>query len=481
LGEPSDRQLLARFAECRDHDAFAVLVRRHGPMVLAVCRRLLGDVTDAEDAFQATFVVLARKAGARGWQESIGGWLYEVAYRCASKIRAASARHRCQAQVPDMPNRETTSDVERHELRAALDDELSRLPEKYRAPLVLCYLQGKSNEEAARLLGCPVGTVYGRLARARDLLRDRLARRCLMTPVAMLLGEEVAPAAVPVALLDTTIQAATLPGEPGGPVAKLVEGVLHTMYLRKLKMAAVVLLTVGLMGAGAGIYHHQRGQGNVTAAASPAPLPETETWAAEDGLVALAPTPNDAPVTVKQAQPKASEPIEKDGLQVTVKPAKAVFALQEPLVITLTFENVSKKDFTFLHHPLGDQRFRATGVEPVIPWEARWWSDIAILGRPPLCTLAAGQRLEIRSTLDGKKGEGVMGYIFYRAGQGPRRAADSDKYLPAGKYLLTVDLFFQAALQGEVPVGKPPLWVGQLTTKPVEFEVAAQAAGQQDK
>jgi len=283
--EPSDRQLLARFAECRDHDAFAVLVQRHGPMVLAVCRRLLGDVTDAEDAFQATFVVLARKAGARGWQESIGSWLYEVAYRCASKVRTASARRRCQSQVPDMPHEETTSDVERHELRAALDDELSRMPEKYRAPLVLCYLEGKSNEEAARLLGCPVGTVYGRLARARDLLRDRLAKRRLMTTAAVLLAEDVAPAAVPAALLDATVQAAALSSELARPVTFIVEGVLHAMFVTKLKMAAVLLLTIGLIGAGAGVYHYQRDQGTVAAAANLAPLPETETKVVEDGKV----------------------------------------------------------------------------------------------------------------------------------------------------------------------------------------------------
>ncbi|OAI47268.1 hypothetical protein AYO44_09810 [Planctomycetaceae bacterium SCGC AG-212-F19] len=281
--EPSDRHLLARFAERRDQDAFTALVRRHGPMVLAVGRRLLGDGVDAEDVFQATFVVLARKAGAGGWEESIGSWLYEVAYRCACKVRAASARHRCASQVPDMPSRESTPDVERRDLRAALDDELSRLPEKYRAPLVLCYLEGKSNEEAARLLGCPVGTVYGRLARARDLLRDRLARRCLMAPLAVVLAEDVAQAAVPPALFEATVQAAALSGELTAPVAVLVEGVLHTMYVTKLKMAAVLLMVAGLIGTGVGVYHHQRGQGNVAAAANLVPLPEAEAKGQREG------------------------------------------------------------------------------------------------------------------------------------------------------------------------------------------------------
>jgi RNA polymerase sigma factor (sigma-70 family) len=240
-------------------------------MVLAVCRRLLGDVVDADDAFQATFVVLARKAGARGWQESVGSWLYEVAYRCASKIRTASVRRRCESQVPDMPQNETTSDVERRELRAALDDELSHLPEKYRAPLVLCYLEGKSNEEAARLLGCPVGTIYGRLARARDLLRDRLGRRCLLTPVGILLAEDAAPAAVPSALLDATVHAATLSVAGTATMASvpttvtdLAEGVLKTMWYCKLRrIAAALLLSFATLGLAGGFYaYHAMGTGH---------------------------------------------------------------------------------------------------------------------------------------------------------------------------------------------------------------------------
>lgn len=279
--EPSDRQLLARFAESRDQDAFTVLVRRHGPMVLAVCRRVLGEIADAEDAFQATFVVLARKAGASGWQESLGSWLYEVAYRCAAKARTASARRRSPVQVPDMPEKERACAVEHEELRAVLDDELSRLPEKYRAPLVLCYLEGKSSEEAAGLLGCPVGTVHGRLSRARDLLRARLAKRCLMIPVAAVLAEDVVQAAVPAKLLDATIQAAALSGELAAPVAVLVEGVLRAMHVTKLKMAAL-LLGVCLIGAGVGTYHWQTRQGNRVAAASFAPPPEAEVAAQPD-------------------------------------------------------------------------------------------------------------------------------------------------------------------------------------------------------
>ena len=175
-GGLTDGQLLARFVATRDEPAFAALVRRHGPMVLGVCRRLLPRGPDAEDAFQATFLVLFRRARALDRGGSVANWLYTVAYHVALRARADAARRRqCERAVPrrdEAPAADVWSD-----LRPVLDEELTRLPDKYRAPVVLCYLEGKTNEEAGRLLGCPVGTVKGRLSRARDLLRARLARR----------------------------------------------------------------------------------------------------------------------------------------------------------------------------------------------------------------------------------------------------------------------------------------------------------------
>src|SRR5262249_51919994 len=152
--------------------------RRHGPMVHGICRRLLGDGPDAEDAFQATFLVLVRKADSLRGYGSLGGWLHGVAVRVARKARVAAARRAFhEAQGTPMSARGDFAAVEWRDLRPVLDEELGRLPEKYRAPLVLCYLQGKTHEEAARALGCPNGTVYGRLARARARLRTRLLRR----------------------------------------------------------------------------------------------------------------------------------------------------------------------------------------------------------------------------------------------------------------------------------------------------------------
>lgn len=179
-GGTADEQLIERFVAQRDEAAFRDLVERHGPMVLGVCRRVLNDSHEAEDAFQATFLVLARKAGAIARPERLANWLYGVAHRVALKARAQAARWRVQVgEVPEMPAHESVCDVEQREFKAMQDEEVSRLPQKYRAPVVMCYLEGKTNDEAAQELGWPRGTVATRLARARELLRGQLARRGL--------------------------------------------------------------------------------------------------------------------------------------------------------------------------------------------------------------------------------------------------------------------------------------------------------------
>jgi RNA polymerase sigma factor (sigma-70 family) len=183
----SDEQLLARFVRGREEPAFGALVRRHGPMVFGVCRRLLGHWQDAEDACQATFLVLARHAGSIRKPGSLASWLYGVAVRVANKARSAALRRRQEEQqAPGRIADSALPDAAWRELRAILDEELIRLPERYRAPLVLCYLEGTTNEAAARQLGCTKGTVSSRLARARDLLRRRLTRRGLALSGGML-------------------------------------------------------------------------------------------------------------------------------------------------------------------------------------------------------------------------------------------------------------------------------------------------------
>ncbi len=254
-GAEDDADLLRRFIAAREEAAFAGLVRRHGAMVLGVCRRVLDDAHDAEDAFQATFLVLARRAGSVRKQNSVASWLYGVAYRVARKARTAAAqRHRAGGESAEpVSAADPVAEAAWRELRPLIDEELSRLPEKYRAPLVLCYLEGKTNEEAARLLGWTKGTVSGRLARARDLLRPRLARRGLALAtgaVALLLAQHgAAPASE--ALTELTIQA-VLAGGVSAPVAALAGGVIRAMFLKRAAAWAVVV-ALGLLGGGAGL------------------------------------------------------------------------------------------------------------------------------------------------------------------------------------------------------------------------------------
>jgi RNA polymerase sigma-70 factor (ECF subfamily) len=249
--ELTDNELLRRFAADNDETAFAVLVGRYGPLVLGVCRRVLHHAHDTEDAFQATFLVLARKAGTIHKSESLWSWLYKVAYRIALRARAGKARRQAREQqaVQRLAARQAAV-TPRPGLGEYLDEEVRRLPEKYRVPVLLCYLQGETNEEAARRLRCPTGTVKIRLLRARELLRKRLERRGVALSAAALLRE--AHAAVPPALLASTLRATVLGGAksalpavgPSARVTGLVEAALKRMCLAKLKVALAVLVTV---------------------------------------------------------------------------------------------------------------------------------------------------------------------------------------------------------------------------------------------
>ncbi|HEY7424986.1 MAG TPA: RNA polymerase sigma factor, partial [Gemmataceae bacterium] len=265
LAEAADADLLARFAGQRDPAAFAALLRRHGPMVLNVCRRLLRQTEDAEDVFQAAFLLLARKAASIRKRDAVGSWLYGVAYRLASKIRARRLRRQAHERQAGLRKRlESQPDVKAawQQVQATLDEALWQLPEKYRTALILCYLQGASHEEAARQLGCPLATLRSQLARGREKLRTALTRRGLdlsASGFAALLAANASEGALPATLGQTTLRAAArfATGEPtnqvaSAAVARLVRGGLRTMLLGKLKLALFVVVAVGLLATGAG-------------------------------------------------------------------------------------------------------------------------------------------------------------------------------------------------------------------------------------
>ncbi len=251
----TDGELLSRFLNQRDDDALAALVERHAPMVWGVCRRVLCNPHDAEDAFQATFLVLVRKAGTVKSRELLANWLYGVAQQTAVRLRATTAkRSGREVQMQKLPE-PAVAEARDEDLLSLLDHELSRLPERSRAFIVLCDLEGHTRKEVARQLGCPEGTVASGLARARGLLARRLTRRGLAVSsgsLAATLSHSVASADVPATVVTSAINVATLlaagkaAGVISGPVAKLTHGVLKTMFLKKIMTTAVAVLAVGV-------------------------------------------------------------------------------------------------------------------------------------------------------------------------------------------------------------------------------------------
>jgi RNA polymerase sigma factor (sigma-70 family) len=270
IGRLTDGQILERFTSCDEEAAefaFAALVERHGPMVLRVCQSVLRERHDAEDAFQATFLILVRKAASIRKRNSVVSWLHGVAFRTASCHKAAKSRrgrldHKAAAGAPASAESGDPDD-----LATVLHEELDGLPEKFRIPIVLCYFEGQSHEQAARQLSWPVGTVRSRLARGREQLRWRLTRRGLAPAIVLLersLTAHTARAAISPALADATARAAVhcaagrlvASGVTSTSVNLLIEGAMNAMFLAKIKLAT---LACGLIATGALVVAHQAG------------------------------------------------------------------------------------------------------------------------------------------------------------------------------------------------------------------------------
>jgi RNA polymerase sigma factor (sigma-70 family) len=260
----TDGHLLECFVSGREPAALEALVHRHGPMVWGVCRRILLNPHDAEDAFQATFLVLVRKAASIRCRAKVGNWLYGVAHQTALKAKAIRAKRKMrETQMTDMPEPGVAEHDSWSDLQAVLDEELSRLPEKHRTVIVLCDLEGKTIKEVARQLGFAQGTVASRLARGRGMLAKRLTRRGVTVSGAILaavLSEQAATAALPSSVMSSTIKTVTLvaAGQAtatalvSAKVAALTEGMMKAMLLTKLKITAALVVVIALTVLGVG-------------------------------------------------------------------------------------------------------------------------------------------------------------------------------------------------------------------------------------
>jgi RNA polymerase sigma factor (sigma-70 family) len=261
-GDATDRHLLRRYWAERDDVAFATLVKRYGPMVWGVCQRVLGNHADADDVFQATFLVLARKAGSLSKPERLGNWLYGVAYRTAIKARSQRARRQVRereaavAVVADAPK-------DRSDVNVLLDEEVNRLPEKYRVPVILCYFMGQTTEEVGKVLGCPRGTVLSRLAGARDRLCRRLLQRGVLLSaagVSAALSSDALAAEPSPALIRMVVQGdlVSVTGQIGtetiaAEAARLGEAVMRDMWLSRLRYVIAWVMSLALLAAGTGL------------------------------------------------------------------------------------------------------------------------------------------------------------------------------------------------------------------------------------
>jgi RNA polymerase sigma factor (sigma-70 family) len=305
--ERTDGQLLGCFINRREEAAFEALVQRHGPMVWGVCRRVLGNEADAEDAFQATFLVLVRKAAAITDRATVGNWLYGVAHNTAFKAKAMTSRRRVkEREAADRPRPGVTEEVW-DDLRPLLDEELGRLPDRYRAVIVLCDVEGQPIKEAARLLGCPQGTVTSRLTRGRKLLAGRLARRGVALSGVLLagvLGRHATAAVVPPPLVLATIKAASCAAGQAAAsgisakVAALTKGVLTGMFSTNGKLTAVLLLILGVCGVGVSLFVYR---GEAAERGGPEPAPQ------EAGGTKTPPAALQAPAILREAAAAASD------------------------------------------------------------------------------------------------------------------------------------------------------------------------------
>jgi RNA polymerase sigma factor (sigma-70 family) len=336
----SDRELLTRFLATRDEPAFAALVARHGPAVLGVCRRILSDRHAAEDAFQATFLVLARRAAAIRKSASVGCWLYGVAFRVATRLKTRLARRPHPANLPDV-SVDPRDEVTWRDVRRVLDEEVNRLPDRLRLPVLLCYFEGKTRDEAADALGWKVTTLRGRLEDARQRLRTRLALRGVELSAALLAVATADAFAIENTLIESTLRAAT--GSASRAIQSLANGVAMSGVIGKLKLSAAAMVVAVGLGSTLLVYRGEAGQaaGPGPAAKTPdgpakrdepppaKPLAKADDWGESAGEFRLRLKKPTVPIKA------GDSPELKCDLKYTGKEKRSVFCLPENAAIEL--------------------------------------------------------------------------------------------------------------------------------------------------
>jgi RNA polymerase sigma factor (sigma-70 family) len=396
-----DGELLRRFIERHDEEAFAALVNGHGSMVWGVCRRLLRQ-HDAEDAFQATFLVLARKAASIRSKEMVGNWLHGVAYKTALQARRTAARRKAkEVQVTKMPDIEAVEPGPWADIQPLLDEELSRLPDIYLAVIVLCDLEGRTRKEVASHLSVPEGTVAARIARARAMLAKRLMQRGVTLPsgvLAAVLAQQAASAGVPKSAVVSTIEAASLlaagkaaaTGVVSVEVAALTEGVMKAMWFNERKWAIAVVLILGFMATGA------------------ATLLTNRTAAGQDDKKTTAEKVVEPAKQQKEEEPFTAWGKAVGGLQagLSLRPGeKRVYHHGDVITLVVRVRNVSKKTVQFKYvREFLDENYPtvASADGKTIPQE-----PFAVTGvlRPIDVTLDPGKEVKLESRFDARQYE----------------------------------------------------------------------------
>lgn len=463
IGDLSDGQLLDRFIAARDEAAFETLIERHGAMVWGVCRRVLGRHHDAEDAFQATFLVLATKAAAVVPRTMLPNWLYGVAYQTAARARAAAAkRQQREKHVAVVPEPEPKTPRQLDERLGLLDRELQALPDKYRAPIVLCELEALTHQEAALRLDCPVGTLSARLSRGRALLAKRLGRRGAVlsaSGLGLLLAQDAVAGAMRASVASSTAKAATLfvrgvplvSGAASVDAMTLAQGVINTMWLVKLKTVGTIVASLVLLGAATTLLLAQ----SSARSARPAEPQARAKPAGAETPPNLGQTPPDrAPFAAKPASPSADKQV-----ALQAPPAQADAAPAKPAALPANAARIWNAALS------PDGRRVAAGAEKVggrpsqlIVWELESRRELVRVSEPRASRsvafspdgqwIATGGFGRVARCFDARTGQTKKQYAGHMAGINAVAFSPDGQTLATGSWDKTVRLWNVATGKG---------------------------------